>query len=280
MQAQVENNGELAQLQWQQCSLCLSLSLSLSLPNIHLWKRAFLLHPSLAEFSLLAEFLLNIIPIWFRNRSHIDAQEYAMLISTQTFPQSLGNKRERRIRGRRSTPVKTVTSIHFRSIALVAFSTSGVMDFTAAMKAPQRLSSYSAHGSWSNEKTSSLLNLCFFSSCSFHICFFPSQPFSWSFQHHRWQRESAAAWVTHTAQQHECYFSKSRHHILYGLGNAIAKGLSQLAKANPIYYLWRDINSRECDPLQLSDPLKPSILSSIRDGNLCGRWDLQWHDLC
>ena len=41
-------------------------------------------------------------------------------------------------------------------------------------------------------------------------------------------------------------------------------GVSQLAKPNPIYYLWRDINSGECDPLQLNGLLKPSIiLSSI-----------------
>lgn len=136
-------------------SLCLSLTytfgkLSLSIP---LWQ----------SFPFLHEFLLSIIPVWFRKRSHIDAQESAMLISVQEFPQTLGNKTraggERRRRGRRSTPVKTVTSIHFSSIALVAFSTSGVMDFTGVMKAQQCLSPYSAHVSWLNVKTSSLLNL-------------------------------------------------------------------------------------------------------------------------
>lgn len=71
----------------------LSLSLSPSLTytfgkvlssSIPLWQS----FPFLPKF-----FKFNIIPIWFQNRSHIDAQESAMLISVQTFPQTLGNQR-------------------------------------------------------------------------------------------------------------------------------------------------------------------------------------------
>lgn len=39
----------------------------------------------------------------------------------------------------------------------------------------------------------------------------------------------------------------------------IQGSLSQLGKPNLIYYLWKDINSGDCDPFGLSGPVKPSI---------------------
>ncbi len=82
-------------------------------------------------------------------------------------------------------------------------------------------------------------------------------------------QDSTAVLMTQTAAQYKSYLPValgiSPYGVLYMAPNMCScGGLSQLAKPNPIYYLWTDINSRDCDPLRLNGPLKPSIiLSSI-----------------
>lgn len=97
------------------------------------------------------------------------------------------------------------------------------------------------------------------------------------------RQESTAALMTQTAQHYELYLpvalGLSPYGVLYTSPNMCScGGLSQLAKPNRIYYLWKDINSRDCDPLRLNGPLKPSIIlsSSSGKGNLCGAWDVMW----
>lgn len=81
-------------------------------------------------------------------------------------------------------------------------------------------------------------------------------------------RESTAV-MTHTAIN---YTPLWPFHIstwwLYMAPNMCSNGgLSQLEKLNPIYYLWEDINSRDCDPLLLNGPLQPSIILSSIHGS-------------
>lgn len=262
------------------CSHVVSLSLSLS--DIHLWK-TLLLHPSLAGFHFPSQIFAQHNPCLIPERSHIDAQESAMLISMRSHRPWEINESGRRAEETGGADRPRLRLLLQSTSGLSHFSTNGVMDFTAMMKALQYLSPYSAHASWFNVKTSSLLNLCFFSSCSPDICFFSCfLGFTCSFQHRRWHRRSAAAPLTHTAQQYKLCFSAARGtspHSLWPRNCSCKGSLSQLAKPNPIYYLWRDINSRDCDPLRLNGPLKSSISSSIQYGNLCGPWDLQLFDL-
>lgn len=121
-------------------------------------------------------------------------------------------------------------------------------------------------------------NLC---SCSSHSLSFSLNiclPFLFAVQHATLHRqESTAALMTQTAQHYELYLpvalGLSPYGVLYTSPNMCScGGLSQLAKPNPIYYLWEDINSRDCDPLRLNGPLKPSIILSSSSGEREFMW--------
>lgn len=176
------------------------------------------------------------------------------------------------------------------------------MDLTAAMKTLKYSSTYSADVSWINVKTISLWNLCFCSSrspstsvCLFFFPFTVAVQVSYRTTCAVHSQESTAATMTQTALQYKLYLSVTLGISPYGVpfmapNMCSCRGPSQLANPNPIYYLWKDINSRDCDPLRLNGPLRPSIImTSIQGGEFMWRMGynmiyvnnayLWWHTL-
>lgn len=77
--------------------------------------------------------------------------------------------------------------------------------------------------------------------------------------------------MTQTALQYKLYPSVTLGISPYGVpfmapNMCSCRGPSQLANPNPVYYLWKDINSRDCDPLRLNGPLRPSIIMTSIQG--------------
>lgn len=120
--------------------------------------------------------------------------------------------------GQLLTRVKTITSIHFRSFTLVAFSMSRVMDLTAALKTLRHLT-YSADVSGTDVKTIFLLNLCL---CCSHspstsVCFLVAVHVSYSDTYTARFQESTAAPMTQTAPQYKLYRSVTLGMLPYGI---------------------------------------------------------------
>lgn len=75
-------------------------------------------------------------------------------------------------RGELLTSVKTATSSHFRTFALVAFSMSGVIDLTAVMKSRKYSITYSTYVAELMCTPYCCKIFIFFFSCSVNICLF------------------------------------------------------------------------------------------------------------